>query len=82
MKSHDELCAMTDTEKLEYLHDEVEKIIASAPPNLVLKLRALQARLDGVRKRVHNPIVSLNIIYEEMLESLITLNETLKPLEN
>lgn len=70
---------MTDAEKLEYLREEVEKVIAAAPPRLVLKLRALQARVDRVRSRIKNPQVSAGLIYDEMVNSLLTLNETLKP---
>lgn len=80
MKTHDELQALTDSEKLEYLKNEVEKIINSAPPHQVLKLRALQARMDGIRNRVRNPIVSMNMIADEMMRSFLELNEALKPL--
>lgn len=80
MKTFDELQAMTDTEKLRHLAEEVEKVISAAPPNLVLKLRALQARMDRIRSRIKNPQVSASLIYDEMVNSLLTLNETLKPL--
>ena len=80
MKTFDELKAMTDPEKLEYLKGEVEKVIAAAPPHQVLKLRALQARMDGIRAKVHNPLVRLNQIYGEMFRSFLKLNDKVQQL--
>jgi len=80
MKTFDELRAMTDEQKLAYLSEEVEKVIASAPPRVVLKLRALQSRMDRIHMKVQNPLVRLNMIYNEMIRALLMLNETLKPL--
>lgn len=79
MKSFDELRAMTDPERMAYLEQEVERVISSAPPNQVLKLRALQARMDGIRAKVHNPVVRMHKINDEMMRSFLELNEALKP---
>jgi hypothetical protein len=77
MKSFDELFDMSDEDKLEYLHEEVEKIIDNADPKLVLKLRHVQAKIDGIRNRVKNPQVRLEMIYQEMVDSLIELADAL-----
>ena len=66
MKSHDELVAMSDDDRLAYLAAESERIITSAPPKYQLKLRALQAKCDGIRRRVKNPLVSARIMSDLM----------------
>ena len=78
MKSFDELLAMSDDEKLSYLSNEAEKVIQAAPANKQLKLRALQAKCDGVRKRIKNAQISKEIMYHMMMISLYELNEALK----
>lgn len=77
MKSFDELLAMTDQEKLGYLKEEVEQIISQAEPRNVLKLRHLQAHIDGIRGRIKNPAVTAQIIYDEMIMALNELNGAL-----
>lgn len=70
--------ALTDDERLAYLNEEVEKVISMAPANQVLKLRALQARMNGIRSRVKDPQVRLTMIANEMMASFNELNEVLK----
>ena len=77
MKDHTELMGMTEDERMAYLHEEVEKLIATVPPSHVLKLRALQAKLDGIRKRVKNPQVSMLMIAREMMVSFDELRQVL-----
>ena len=77
MKSFDELLTMTDQEKLDYLKEEVEKVISKAEPHNVLKLRHIQAQMDGIRARVHNPQVSAKLISDEMIKSFYELNGVL-----
>lgn len=78
MKNHDDLIAMSEDEQMAYLHEEVEKIISSAPPNQTLKLRALQARMDGIRRRIKNPQVRLTMIVKEMMVSFNELRAVLQ----
>lgn len=78
MKSHEELSSMSEDALFEYLHTEVETIINAASPKDVLKLRAIQAKMDGIRKRVKNPLVSASIMYQEMFDSLYKLKDHLK----
>jgi len=77
MKDHDDLVSMTEDERMSYLHEEVEKIIATVPPNHELKLRALQARMRGIRRRVKNPQVSMLMIAREMMVSFDELRQVL-----
>lgn len=77
MKSHDELMEMTDEERGAYLILEVEKIITSAPPHSQLKLRALQARIDGIRNRNHDPYKAALEIYDLMMVHFGEMNRTL-----
>ncbi len=63
--------------------EEVEKIIQSAPPHRVLKLRKIQAECDGIRRKYKaNPQMIRELIYNKMITSLIDLNESLKPLKS
>ena len=78
MKSHDDLAAMNDHDLMMYLNEEVEAIIRNAPKRYVMKLRAMQAKMDGIRKRVVNPVVRAEMMYRAMIESLNELNHALK----
>lgn len=82
MKTHEELSTMSDEELNEYLASEVEKIISLAPKNNVLKLRKTQARIDGIRKRVKNQKVRTEMIYDEMIKSLVELRDALNGVSN
>lgn len=78
MKSFDELKSMSEPERLAYLHSEADKLIANAAPHNQLKMRALQAQCDGIRKKYRNQAVSCCKIYSIMLESgLFKLNDAL-----
>lgn len=66
MKSHSELMAMSDAERLAYLAQESERVIRSAPPNHQLKLRALQAQCDVIRRRVKNPLFAARMMSDLM----------------
>lgn len=61
---------LSEDEKQAYLESvraaESERIITSAPPKYQLKLRALQAKCDGIRRRVKNPLVSARMISDMM----------------
>jgi len=79
LKTFDELILMSDEDKLTYLRGESEKIIQGAPANNQLKLRALQAKCDGIRNKVKDNFVGANRMYYMMQDSLMELNESLKP---
>lgn len=82
MLSHDELMAMSDEEREAYRKQEIEKAIASASPRMVLKLRALQAKIDRVVKKNKNPLSSAEAVYNLMLEEgLFELNTLLNTKE-
>ena len=78
MKTFDELLAMSEQERGEYLRSEVESVIVSAPENQRLKLRALQARINNVAKHRKDPIASSSAIYGMMLDSLFDLRDALE----
>lgn len=79
MKSHDDLMAMSSEEREAYRKQEIEKVISSASPRMVLKLRALQARMDRVIKKNKNPLSSAEAVYNLMLEEgLFELNKAIK----
>jgi uncharacterized protein DUF3135 len=79
MKSFDELKVMPDQERLAHLHEEVEKVITSASPNSQLKLRALQAKCDHVRRQYSaNPYVASAKIYDTMWSSFTELDDALQ----
>lgn len=82
MKTFDELLQMTDEARKQYLREEVEQVINAAPDHYVLKLRHLQSRLDGIRARIKNPQVRLEMIYSEMIDSLNQLNNVFKGLHH
>lgn len=77
MKSHDELMAMSDEEKLSYLDEEVEKVISNAEPKMQLKLRAIQARANGIRRRIKDKYTCADVVFRMMVESLHKLNNAL-----
>lgn len=77
MKSHNELMAMSETELTTYLHEEAEKLIANTSPHNQLKMRALQAQCDGIRKKYRNPVVSCGKIYALMESRFFELNDAL-----
>ena len=68
MLTFDELLHMEDSDRLRYLKEEAEKVINSADPSNQLKLRAIQARCDGIRSRMKNPLVSAQAMYNMMIE--------------
>lgn len=76
--THDELVAMTDDEREQWLQEQVEELIQTAQPRNVLKLRKLQAQLDGIRRRYKDPIARCNAIHAEMIRSLNELNAVLR----
>lgn len=82
MKSFDELLEMTEQQKLTYLKEEVEKIILGAPPRFHLKLRALQAKIDGVRRRATTHKEGLELIFNEMLNSFEELRKALNEVKS
>ena len=79
MKPFYELLTMTDEEKLSYLKEEAEKVIQGALPKHQLKLRALQAKCDGIRAKVKDPFIRADRIYCTMQDSFFEMNEVLKP---
>lgn len=66
MKSHDEIVAMSDADRLAYLAQESERLIRSAPAKQQLKLRALQAQCDGIRRRVKSPLFAARMMSDLM----------------
>jgi hypothetical protein len=77
MKSHDELTSMAEDERLAYLDLEVERLIAAAAPRNQLKMRALQAKCDAVRRKYKNPIVACGKITGLMEDKFFGLNDAL-----
>lgn len=63
------LLKLSDEDKLEYLHQEVERIIAGA--RHPLKLRALQARCDKIRRTHKDPVASHVAMKSMLLEHLL-----------
>lgn len=78
MKTFDELRKMDQATLLRYLEAESEAIISRASPGNQLKLRALQAKCDGIRARVKNNYYACELISEMMLNSLQELAESWK----
>lgn len=77
MKSHDELMAMSDADRLAYLAQESERLILSAPPKHQLKLRALQAQCDGIRRRVKSPLFAARMMSDLMHRKFDELRQAL-----
>lgn len=73
MKSFDELKAMSDQEKMAYLHYEAEKLIANAAPHNQLKMRSLQAKCDSIRRHYKAPSLACAKMVELMQERLMAL---------
>lgn len=79
MRPFDELKAMPESELLSYLRDEAEAVISGASPNNQLKLRALQARCDHIRRQyIANKYVASAKIYDTMWGSFCEMNDALK----
>jgi len=76
--THNELVAMTDDKREQWLRGEIEEVIQAAQPRNVLKLRSLQARIDGIRRRYKDPVARCNAVYAEMIYSLNQLNAVLR----
>ena len=81
MLTFEELLLMSDKEKLEYLLEEEERVISYASKSGVLGLRKIQSKCDRIRRTVKNRQVSSSMIYSEMIESTMRLNEELKKLK-
>lgn len=77
MKSHDELMALSDDEKLAYLEQESERLIQSAPDRYQLGLRAIQAKCNGIHRRVKNPQVACRMISDMMHRKFDELRQAL-----
>lgn len=72
MLAFDDLMKVPDNVKLGYLRVAVEEVISKAPDNKVLKLRALQAKMDGIRNK-YPPSVASGLIFEEMLAMCLVM---------
>lgn len=66
MKTFDELKTMDQATLLAYLDAEAETIISRASPGNQPKLRALQAKCDGIRARVKNPYYACELMVDMM----------------
>jgi len=82
MLTFDELLLMSDQEKLDYLRKEEEAIISTARGRSILELRKIQSKCDRIRRTVKNAQVSSSMIYSEMIESMLELNEELKKVKS
>lgn len=80
MKTLDELREMDQATLLRYLDAEAENIISQANPGNQLKLRALQAKCDGIRARVKNPYYACELMSNMMLRSLEDLTTEMRRL--
>lgn len=75
MKSFDELLAMSDEEKAEYLQQEINAIIEQAADNKKLPLQAFQAKLlRQLDKYGSNHQVRMQVACMAMMEKLNELN--------
>jgi hypothetical protein len=70
-----DLSKMTHEQLDKYLEDEVESIIQQSNPRCVLKLRVLQARMNGIRRRVKDPYHRAYLINAEMKLSIERLRD-------
>lgn len=75
MKTFDELLKMDQATLLRYLETESEAIISRASPGNQLKLRAIQAKCDGIRARVKNPYYACELMVDMMMISAAEMAE-------
>lgn len=65
----------------EEFRTEIERIIQSSPPHMHLKMRALQAKCDGIRRKSHwTQQQKLDAIFSLMMDSFAELREALNSL--
>jgi hypothetical protein len=71
----DELKNMNDLELTEYLEQEIENVIQSAPPKRQLSLRALQAKINGIKHKYRNlpPNILAGMLTRQALDSQIDM---------
>lgn len=73
--------ALSDDDKAAYLDgvraDQSERLIRSAPPKHQLKLRALQAQCDGIRRRVKSPLFAARMMSDLMHRKFDELRQAL-----
>lgn len=83
MKTFDELLDMTPEELEQYRVDMVESVITNAPANNQLKLRALQAKINGISSKSHwTPQQRLSTVQDMMQESFLRLRDALNGVIN
>lgn len=71
--------ASEDPQAFETLrHDLVENCILRAPERLQLRLRQLQFRIDGIRRRAGSPLGALIKIQNLMWESFLRMDSELQ----
>lgn len=71
--------ARDNPQAFEALRSElIENVISSAPERLQLRLRQLQFRIDGIRRRSGSPLGALLKIQALMWESFLRLDEALQ----
>jgi hypothetical protein len=68
---------MSDAERSEYLAEEVGRVIESASPQNRLKLQALQAKCDGIRRKYKDKYLAASKINELMVQSMLDLDYVL-----
>ena len=73
-----DLSKMSEQELEEYFEQEYQKILDQAPPSSKLKLQALQARMNGIKRRYKDPIARAGAMYGEMMKSFLQLNDALE----
>ena len=81
LHSHDALSrlAQSDPQSFETLRLElIANTIDDAPEPVQLRLRQIQFRIDGIRRRSHSPLGATVKIQALMWESFLVLNEQLQ----
>jgi hypothetical protein len=78
LPSFDERLKMTPEERNNLLLAEVEKVIQNAPPKFHLKLRALQAKLNAVKRKYKDDHLCAEVTYRIMQRGLAEFNEALR----